>query len=98
MEAVYFGNLNGWGRGAGNGPWVMADLENGLWAGDNQTNSRESTSDFTICHGVFEGKARPCIALVMHKTQALSKTVYEVLDLRLRSHEQTRLHYSRNWW
>ena len=22
-----------WGNGAGNGPWVMGDLENGLWAG-----------------------------------------------------------------
>ena len=34
MEAVYWGNSSGWGHGAGKGPWVMADLENGLWAGD----------------------------------------------------------------
>lgn len=33
MEAVYFGNSTGWGKGAGAGPWVMADLENGLFAG-----------------------------------------------------------------
>jgi hypothetical protein len=33
MEAIYFGNNTGWGKGAGNGPWVMADLENGLFAG-----------------------------------------------------------------
>jgi hypothetical protein len=33
MEAVYFGNCTGWGRGTGTGPWVMADLENGLFAG-----------------------------------------------------------------
>jgi hypothetical protein len=33
-EAVYFGNCSIWGKGAGNGPWVMADLENGLWAGN----------------------------------------------------------------
>jgi len=33
MEAVYFGNSTGWGKGTGTGPWVMADLENGLFAG-----------------------------------------------------------------
>jgi len=42
MEAVYFGNWpakrDGWCGGAGengtalDGPWVMADLEDGLWA------------------------------------------------------------------
>ena len=36
MEAVYFGNCIIWGKGAGNGPWVMGDLENGLWAGNVQ--------------------------------------------------------------
>jgi hypothetical protein len=34
MEAVYFGNCTIWGKGAGDGPWVMGDLENGLWAGN----------------------------------------------------------------
>ena len=34
MEAVYFGTCVIWGKGAGSGPWVMGDLENGLWAGD----------------------------------------------------------------
>jgi hypothetical protein len=35
MEALYFGNSNYWGSGAGSGPWVMADLENGLFSGVN---------------------------------------------------------------
>ncbi|WP_258054963.1 alpha-L-arabinofuranosidase B [Streptomyces sp. Ru71] len=35
MEAVYFGNIKVWGYGTGNGPWVMADLENGLFSGVN---------------------------------------------------------------
>jgi non-reducing end alpha-L-arabinofuranosidase len=34
MEAVYFGSCTIWGKGADSGPWVMGDLENGLWAGD----------------------------------------------------------------
>jgi hypothetical protein len=35
MEAVYFGTCTIWGKGAGAGPWVMGDLENGMWAGDS---------------------------------------------------------------
>jgi hypothetical protein len=35
MEAVYFGTCIIWGKGAGAGPWVMGDLEDGLWAGDS---------------------------------------------------------------
>ncbi|PBC75642.1 alpha-L-arabinofuranosidase B-like protein [Streptomyces sp. TLI_235] len=35
MEAVHFGDSTIWGTGAGNGPWVMADLENGLFSGAN---------------------------------------------------------------
>src|SRR5579884_3159223 len=33
MEAIYFGNSKYWGYGPGNGPWVMADQENGLFSG-----------------------------------------------------------------
>lgn len=31
LQAVYFGNATQWGHGSGAGPWVMADLEQGLW-------------------------------------------------------------------
>ena len=43
MEAVYFGNSTGWGKGAGNGPWVMADLENGLFAGSSFAANAKDT-------------------------------------------------------
>ena len=33
MEAVYFGNYTHQGKGGGTGPWVMADMENGVFAG-----------------------------------------------------------------
>jgi hypothetical protein len=33
MEAVYMGRGVVWGTGINGGPWVMADLENGLYAG-----------------------------------------------------------------
>jgi hypothetical protein len=43
MEAVYFGNSTGWGKGAGSGPWVMADLENGLFAGQSTAANASNT-------------------------------------------------------
>jgi len=47
MEAIYFGNIKTWGTGSGNGPWIMADLENGLFSGVNQKNN---SGDPTITH------------------------------------------------
>ncbi|MGW4968171.1 arabinofuranosidase catalytic domain-containing protein [Nonomuraea sp. NPDC004186] len=47
MEAIYFGNIKVWGYGAGNGPWIMADLENGLFSGVNQ---KYNANDPTISH------------------------------------------------
>jgi hypothetical protein len=45
MEAIYFGTETTWGTGTGNGPWVMADLENGLFSGQN---ARQNTADPSI--------------------------------------------------
>ncbi|KAK7455896.1 hypothetical protein VKT23_010934 [Stygiomarasmius scandens] len=45
MEAIYFGNIKVWGFGSGNGPWIMADLENGLFSGQN---ARENAADPSI--------------------------------------------------
>ncbi|KAK1999415.1 alpha-L-arabinofuranosidase B [Colletotrichum falcatum] len=39
MEAIYFGDSTGWGTGAGSGPWIMADLENGLFSGVSPANN-----------------------------------------------------------
>jgi hypothetical protein len=47
METIYFGNNTVWGFGSGNGPWIMADLENGLFSGANQ---RQNTADPSISH------------------------------------------------
>jgi hypothetical protein len=45
MEAVYLGQGVIWGTGSGDGPWVMADLENGLYAGwENQQDHNISTA------------------------------------------------------
>ncbi|NUR88073.1 MAG: alpha-N-arabinofuranosidase, partial [Nonomuraea sp.] len=47
MEAIYFGNNSVWGTGSGNGPWIMADLENGLFSGVNQ---KYNAGDPSISH------------------------------------------------
>ncbi|MEO5875460.1 MAG: alpha-L-arabinofuranosidase B [Streptosporangiaceae bacterium] len=47
MEAIYFGNIKVWGYGSGNGPWIMADLENGLFSG---VNAGYNANDPTISH------------------------------------------------
>ncbi len=39
MEAIYFGDITVWGTGSGSGPWVMADLENGLFSGSSAGNN-----------------------------------------------------------
>lgn len=44
MEAIYYGNSTQWGKGSGNGPWVMADLEDGLFAGQSFAAPATNTS------------------------------------------------------
>ncbi|KAF1940946.1 fungal alpha-L-arabinofuranosidase [Clathrospora elynae] len=44
MEAIYFGDNSGWGTGAGSGPWLMADLENGLFSGSDPKNNAADPS------------------------------------------------------
>lgn len=62
MEAVYWGNSSGWGRGHGDGPWVMADLENGLWAG-NQRVGPGSTIDADFVVAMVKGDSGNHFAL-----------------------------------
>jgi len=62
MEAIYFGSWNasrnGWSGGVGGGPWVMADLENGLWAG-NETpyNTQNTPMDAEYVTAMLKGAA-----------------------------------------
>ncbi|HEX6471485.1 MAG TPA: arabinofuranosidase catalytic domain-containing protein, partial [Streptosporangiaceae bacterium] len=57
MEAIYFGNIKVWGFGTGNGPWVMADLENGLYSGVNfGFNSNDPTVNFRYLTAIIKGE------------------------------------------
>eukprot|EP00039_Didymoeca_costata_P019589 m.338152 g.338152 ORF g.338152 m.338152 type:complete len:336 (+) comp18324_c0_seq1:140-1147(+) len=57
MEAVYFGSSSGWGHGGGKGPWVMADLENGLWAGNEKANPNNMPIVADFVTAMVKGKA-----------------------------------------
>ena len=35
MDTVYFGTSTTWGSGSGTGPWIMSDMEAGLFSGYN---------------------------------------------------------------
>jgi non-reducing end alpha-L-arabinofuranosidase len=50
MEAVYFGQGVIWGTGSGSGPWVMADLENGLYPGWENGQDRNISTNVSLPH------------------------------------------------
>jgi len=57
MEAVYFGTCTIWGKGAGAGPWVMGDLENGLWAGSTSPFEANVPVTHPYVMGMVKGDA-----------------------------------------
>src|SRR5579883_804801 len=58
MEAIYFGNIRVWGYGTGNGPWIMADMENGLYSGVNAGyNANDPTINYRYTTAIIKGTA-----------------------------------------
>jgi len=57
VEAVYFGSTTIWGKGAGTGPWVMGDLENGLWAGNTSPYQANESLSFKYVTAMLKGDA-----------------------------------------
>ena len=49
-ESVYFGMGVIWGTGSGSGPWVMADLENGLYAGWENMQDRNISTNASLAY------------------------------------------------
>jgi hypothetical protein len=58
MEAIYFGTEKTWGTGSGSGPWIMADMENGLFSGESAgNNSADPTIDNRFTTAMVEGES-----------------------------------------
>ena len=57
MEAISFGNIRVWGFGSGNGPWIMGDLENGLFAADHLgLSTNDPTTNFRFTTAIVKGQ------------------------------------------
>jgi hypothetical protein len=69
MEALYFGSSTQFGcHGAGNGPWFLADIEDGMYAGDSGSEStiipgNTSITGMSYVTGMLKGlSAKDCPA------------------------------------
>ena len=56
MSTVYFGTATAWGSGAGTGPWIMSDMEAGLFSGYNtKVNEENPTINWRFVTGMVNG-------------------------------------------
>jgi hypothetical protein len=64
MDSVYFGNCTIWGKGAGSGPWVMADMEDGIVSGrDTGTNAMLPSMAYPYVTAIEKNNGRTEYAL-----------------------------------
>ena len=64
MDAINFSTTTAWGSGAGAGPWIMADLEYGLFAqGNNGKNSNDPTQTAAYVTAVLKNNGTTEYAL-----------------------------------
>jgi hypothetical protein len=78
MEAIYFGNCTSWGRGDGTGPWVMADLEEGLFTGKNKgLNAAAKSLSFDYITAMLKGKPHTMAIKAGDSQTGKLTTVYE---------------------
>ncbi|HVT08289.1 MAG TPA: arabinofuranosidase catalytic domain-containing protein, partial [Polyangia bacterium] len=64
MDALNLSSITAWGTGAGNGPWVMADLEYGVFAQNNtQKNQNDPSQTSTYVTAVLKNNGTTEFAL-----------------------------------
>jgi hypothetical protein len=80
MDALYFGNdTAGWGTGNGTGPWVMADLEGGVFSGaDTKKNDMLISQPFKYVTAMEKNNGMTELALkAADATAATLNTYYQ---------------------
>jgi hypothetical protein len=70
MEAIYFGGGAGWGHGGGSGPWVMADMENGIFSGSTSAYTGNTSVPYSYVTTVLIGRAGGTYALMAGNAQS----------------------------
>ncbi|HET7545374.1 MAG TPA: arabinofuranosidase catalytic domain-containing protein [Polyangiaceae bacterium] len=64
MDALNFSSTTAWGSGAGSGPWIMADLEYGLFAqGDSKKNANNPSQTATFVTAMLKNNGTTEFAL-----------------------------------
>jgi hypothetical protein len=63
MDAVYFGTLCWFGPCNGSGPWVQADLENGLFSGGNGNNPNNQGNKSTFVTALVKNNGTTTYAI-----------------------------------
>lgn len=63
MDSIYFGDSTQWGNGSGPGPWVMADMEDGMLAGGNGDNPSNTSLAFTFVTAMEKNNGTDAFAL-----------------------------------
>ncbi len=68
MDAINFSSIMAWGEGAGSGPWVMADLEYGVFSregdsGATKVNSNDPTQTSTYVTAILKNNGTSEYAL-----------------------------------
>jgi hypothetical protein len=77
MDSLNFSTTTAWGTGAGSGPWVMADLEYGLFAqGNNGKNSSDPTQTAPFVTAVLKNNGTTEYALKGGDATSGSLTTY----------------------
>ncbi len=56
MSTVYYGTATAWGKGEGDGPWIMSDMEAGLFSGyETKENAADPSIDWRFVTGMVNG-------------------------------------------
>jgi hypothetical protein len=76
MGAVYLGTLCWFSPCNGSGPWVMADLENGLFAGGNGSNSNNTSVPYTFVTAMVKNTSTTYAIKGGNATSGSLKTMY----------------------
>ncbi len=61
MDALYFGNCTWWDKGSGSGPWIMADLESGVYNMNGKsgaTNSADISFTYKYVTAILKNNSR----------------------------------------
>jgi hypothetical protein len=76
MEAIYLGKLCWFTPCNGSGPWVMADLENGLFAGANGSNNKNTSVAYDYVTAMLKGDSSHYALKGGDGTSGALKTMY----------------------